>query len=111
MYKICDTYEDWEIHVKSKLPMGTDYKNYLHWLIMQRQFAERELEIVKAILIPIYIALLSVNEIFSPKKTSGLSTVLILSVVIVIISAYILWIEKKNLNFWNNWIEIVHSVM
>ena len=76
-YKTCDTYEDWEIHVKSKLPMRTDYKNYMHWLIMQRQFAERELEIVKAILIPIYIALLSMKEIFFLNKTPDLGTTLI----------------------------------
>ncbi len=110
-YKICNSYEDWEIYVKSKLPMRTDYKNYIHWLIKQRQLAESELETVKAILIPIYIALLSMKEIFFKRKTPDLGTVLILIIVIAIISACILWKEKENLDFWNDWIEIVHSVM
>ena len=110
-YKFCNTYEDWEIYVKSKLPMRTDYKNYMHWLIEQRRFAERELETVKAILIPIYIALLSMKEVFFKENTLDLGTLLILSVVIVIASAYILVKEKENLDFWNDWIDIVNSVM
>lgn len=109
-YKICDTYEDWEIHVKSKLPMRTDYKNYIHWLIMQKQLAERELEIVKAILIPIYIALLSMKEIFFLNKTPDLGTTLTFIVIILFASCYILWIENENLDFWNDWIEIAHSI-
>ncbi len=91
--------------------MRTDYKNYIHWLIKQRQFAESELEIVRAILIPIYIALLSMKEVFFKKKTPDLGTVLIVIMIIVIISVYILWTDKENLDFWNDWIEIVHSVM
>ncbi len=109
-YKICDTYEDWEIYVKSKLPMRTDYKNYMHWLIMQRQLAERELETVKAVLIPIYIALLSMKEIFFVNITPDLGTTLTFIIIILLGSFYILWIENENLNFWNDWIEIAHSI-
>ncbi len=109
-YKICDTYEDWEIYVKNKLPMRTDYKNYIHWLIMQKQLAERELEIVKAILIPIYIALLSMKEIFFLNKTPDLGTTLTFIIIILFVSCYILWIENENLDFWNDWIEIAHSI-
>ena len=109
-YKICNTYEDWEIYVKSKLPIKTDYKNFLHWLIMQKRLAESDLETVKAILIPIYIALLSMKEVFLKEKTLDLVTVLILIIVIAIISVCILYKEKENLDFWNDWIEIVYSV-
>lgn len=110
-YKICNTYEDWEIYVKSKLPIRTDYKNYMHWLIEQRRFAESQLETVKAILIPIYIAFLSIKEVFFKEKTVDLGTVLILCVAIAITSAYVLVKEKENLDFWNDWIDIINNVM
>lgn len=110
-YKICNTYEDWEVYVKSKLPIRTDYNKYLHWLIQQRRHAESELEIVKAILIPGYIALLSMKEIFFKEKTPELATVLVLIIIVMIISACILYKEKETLDFWNDWIKIVYSVI
>ena len=110
-YKICNTYEDWEIYVKSKLPIRTDCKNYLHWLINQKRLAESDLETVKAILIPIYIALLSMKDVFFNGKAFDFVTALILIIAIAIISLCILYKEKEALDFWNDWIEIVYSVI
>lgn len=97
--------------MKNKLPMRIDYKNYMHWLIDQNRLADIELETVKAILIPIYIALLSMKEVLAIEGTSSLGAMIILIIVIVSISAYILCIDKEDLNFWNDWIAIVNSVM
>lgn len=110
-YKICNTYEEWECYVKSKLPMKIDYKNYMHWLIEQKQSADIELETVKAILIPIYIALLSMKEVFFFNRTPDLGAILIFIIVVIIFSVYILWKEKEILDFWNDLIKIVNSVI
>lgn len=107
-YKFCNTYEEWVSYVKNKLPMRTDYKNYLHWLVENKRFAEGELETVKAILIPIYIALLSVKEILSLENTGAM---LVSVMVVTVISAYKLWKDRENLDFWNDLIVIVNSVM
>lgn len=110
-YKICNTYEEWECYVKNKLPMRKDYKNYIHWLIDKRRLAESELEIVKAILIPIYIAFLSMEEFFDSEEVSSLWGMLMPIMAIAIISACILYVEKENLDFWNDWIAIINSGM
>lgn len=110
-YKFCNTYEEWECYVKNKLPMKIDYKNYMHWLIDQNRLADIELETVKAILIPVYIALLSMKDFLAIEGSSSLGTMIIFIIVIVGISVYILCIEKENLDFWKDWIVIVNSVM
>lgn len=110
-YKICNKYEDWEVYVKSKLPMETDHKNYLHWLIEQRRYAEIKIETAKAVLIPFYIVFLSMIDIFFKGQSLDWINILIFIIVIAFISVRILCNYIEILNFWNDWIEIVCSVM
>lgn len=108
-YKICDTYEEWESYVKNNLRKRVDNKNFMHWLIMQKRLAENELEAVKAILIPIYIALLTIKEILPFEGNFTWDKILILIISIIILSVVILYINKEKVDFWEDWIKIVKN--
>lgn len=59
-YKICNTYCDWEQHIKElirKNGLEMQGQDFIHWLYQQRRNANGIVESTKAILIPIYIAL------------------------------------------------------
>ena len=66
-YKFCDTYLEWKNHIKEIFPVknSCEIDNFLHWLEQQMRYAKWELEAVKIILIPIYIALLSIDDVFT----------------------------------------------
>ena len=67
VYKFCNTYTEWKTHVKEILPVEfNNYDDMLHWLYMKKRDAESFLEAIKAILIPVYIALLGVMEFVEP---------------------------------------------
>ena len=106
VYKFCHTYTEWENHVKSIIPYDSaNYDDMLHWLYRRRRDAECILEATKAILIPIYIALLGIKEI------SGLDLNIIeyLCMIVVVVIASIVALDeaKEKVDFYEDFIEIV----
>ena len=114
-YKKCDTYTEWKEHVKEILPKGSNNcEDMLHWLYEKRRKAENLLEAIKAILIPVYIAYLSiVISIFSIDSGEGANNsgrilfFVILVLMIVMISAIVLRDAKRKENFF---IDVIHIV-
>lgn len=60
-YAMYNTYEQWKKHVKKNIeryPLSIE--NYKHWLIKQQRYYQERLELIKIILIPLYIFMLTV---------------------------------------------------
>ena len=121
VYKKCDTYTEWKEHVKEILPKGfNNYEDMLHWLYEKRRKAESLLEAIKAILIPVYIAYLSIAmsifPISSGEEAGSIGTganasgriwlLIILILLIVMISAIVLRDAKRKENFFIDFIRI-----
>lgn len=109
-YRFCDTYSDWEKHVQAVLPNNIcNYADMLHWLEGKRNNAKTQLEMTKSILIPIYIALLTIYEIFLKPYTDVLMKrifVLIAIIMVIIIAVSVLTNDIKTINFYDDFIKI-----
>lgn len=58
-YKICDTYHEWREYINSIIPDNDINKEKLiHWLKRRVHNAKSKLEVLKVVIIPIYILLL-----------------------------------------------------
>ena len=112
-YLSCCTYSEWENHINSiverEMPV---YNDFLHWLYGKRNEEIKNLEIVKAVLIPVYIALITLfdtllGNFLSSNPITNSFLLIFLLIVIVIVSTCILYksIEKKH--FFDDFIEIV----
>ncbi len=124
-YKKCDSYTEWQTHVKEILPSGlNNYEDMLHWLYRERRGAESFLEGIKAILIPIYIAFLGIMEFVTPissfQEGTGSFDVnlpngghiwlyIILLFMIMIASTIVLGEAEKKVSFYVDFICIVEE--
>ena len=124
-YKFCDTYTEWEAHVKEILPKGiTNYDDMLHWLYMKKRDEESLLEAIKAILIPVYIALLGIMEFIEPFNANKYEIgsmeaklcnmgnfffFLFMLVVIVLVSTKALGETERKVNFYTDFICIAED--
>lgn len=104
-YKFCNTYTEWEMHVKDILPELINGIDMYHFLNLQKRNAEVLLESIKTILIPIYIALLQMNESL---KLEIEQTILLLFI-ITIISTCVMSNASKKVNFYSDFMQIVKS--
>ena len=101
VYKFCNTYTEWENHVKSIIPHnGFNYEDMLHWLYRRRRDAESYLEATKAILIPIYNALLGIKEFVGQNVNSFIYLCMI--VLIVIASTVVLHEAEEKVDFYKD---------
>ena len=124
-YKRCDTYTEWKAHITEILPKGLNsYEDMLHWLYRERRREERFLEAVKAILIPVYIALLGIMDFIVP-VSSGIGEMgsletelsnsgniwcfIIFIITIVIASTKVLAESKKKVDFYADFISIAEE--
>ena len=106
-YPILHTYSDWEEHILKKIPENKrQCKNIMHWMIEQERLEHTHLNILSTVLIPIYIALLSLLEYFGVKNLFGLISFII---VIAPVSYAILYLQTCKVEFWNDVIEIVKN--
>lgn len=113
-YKFCNTYSDWEKHVQNILNKHIlNYSDMIHWLIRKRNIEKTYLDSVKAILIPIYIALIQIYEIFidnSISRNARLPVVISIIVVVIVFSMIILNGVIEKVNFYDDFIEIAKKM-
>lgn len=128
LYSICNTYSEWEKHVKNTLHIEIlNYGDFIHWLNEKLRQAETFVEIIKCVLIPIYIALISVLDSFFPNIDQQMSLQMSLRMslrmyqngkvfvslaiiaVVVFFSVSILNNEMQKVSFWKDYIKIAKS--
>lgn len=106
-YKFCNTYSDWVEHVKGIVPKESCNTNdFLRYLILKRRDAELYLEVVKIILIPIYIAMMGLKDVFNIKD---IWTALIMLIPIAIASCYVIYSSTQKVEFFKDLIEVVEA--
>ena len=104
-YKFCNTYSEWRDHVKGLIPKKSEYyDNFLHFLILEKKDAETFLETIKVILIPIYIAMCGMTSVFPLNDTFSVIAIML---IIVGFSTGFIYYAKKNVEFYEDFIEIV----
>lgn len=109
-YRFCNTYSDWEKHMHNVLNKNIiNYDDMVHWLIGHRNYAKQRLEAVKAVLIPIYITLISLYKVLWGKENDPMITVLIPLFITVFASAYILSDATVKVNFFDDFIKIAQK--
>lgn len=110
-YAICNSYTEWESHIKKIIDNHFWGVDLIHWLYYKRNSEQQILEAVKIVLIPVYIMLISLSELFidSIYKEYCLSALGALIILIIICSACILYDEMDKVNFYNDFIKIAES--
>lgn len=108
-YCACNTYSEWKLHVKGILKKEIlNYNDFLHWLYQQKRNAEIFLDSVKTILIPLYVAMISVSNLF-PEGEAGETSILIAIFIVALFSAIYLSKAEEKVQFYNDFIEIAEE--
>ena len=106
-YRFCNTYSDWEEHITTVLNKDiVNYDDMLHWLIGKRNYAKQHLEAIKAILIPIYVALIGVYDVFLKKEENSLWELIILLLCIIAISVFVLFEAIDKVDFFDELVKM-----
>lgn len=110
-YKFCNTFSDWKEHITSVLNKNIlNYDDMVHWLIDERNFAKQYLESIKAILIPIYIALIGVYSLFLNEGDNPLCALILIMLLIVAVSVYFLHDATEKVAFFEDCIQIANEI-
>lgn len=101
-YSICNTYSEWENHVKSTLPLGIlNYEDFIHWLNRHLQNAKVLSDVVKLAVIPTYILMISLAIELDNKFVMAF----VIMVCILLSISYCYKYERK-VHFWDDYINI-----
>lgn len=106
-YKFCNTYSDWVEHVKGIIPKeicNTD--DFLRFLILKKRNEELSLETVKIILIPIYLVMLQLKDVFN---INSAWMALIVMIIIAVVSCCAMVGLTQKLEFYQDLIEVVEA--
>lgn len=111
-YKFCDTYSDWEKHIQDVIPKDIlNYRDMFHWLHMKKEENKANLESVKCILIPIYVALFSVcATVDFPDEISRNIFLIIISFFIIWVSAAALLEAMQKVRFYDDFIKVIEKM-
>lgn len=115
-YKFCATYSDWRRHAQNVLNKHIcNYDDLLHWLIGKRNAEKIYLDSVKAILIPIYIALITLYDVFVDdfiiiSHGAKILTILIIIFLVICCSLSILGKATETVNFYDDFIKIAEEM-
>lgn len=103
-YATCDTYTQWKNYIKKNTEKyQMDIENYKHWLIKQQCYYEERLELIKIILIPLYIFGLTV---LVEKETNNVQ-ILYATIIVETIMCILVMRDTKKSSFYKNYIEIL----
>ena len=106
-YKFCNTYSDWVEHVKGIIPMEIcNADDFLRYLIFKKRNEEFSLETVKIILIPIYLVMIQLKDVFNIENAW---MALIVMVIIAIVSCCVMLTSTQKLEFYQDLIEVVEA--
>ncbi len=126
-YKFCNKYSEWEEHVRYILNRKiNNYNDMIHWIVKKQRISQYILTILKAIVIPIYIAIFSLsdtlgaNEIYEEfliyygmqaAHMARTMTYLLIVVLISIIAITLLDNELLKVDFYKDLIDIANKIM
>lgn len=111
-YAVCYTYTQWENHVKTVINRNIINTNDLiHWLYQKRDWAIRSLEVEKLILVPLYIAFLSLIIVESGELSFAamLMIFLFLAGIIIWVSIDCLFKTSVEVSFYNDFTKLVEK--
>lgn len=133
VYKICNTYSEWECHVRTVIRecvLETNGKDFIHWLYQLRNRQESYLEGIKTILIPVYLVIISIVDLFIGEgttqsaeeekfmqiilrvaKNSTEKQIVFVSctMLVVMIASFMLYAAKEKIYFYNDFIKIAED--
>lgn len=111
IYAICNTYTEWENHVKKTLDNHFFGVDLIHWLYYKRNSEQQSLEAVKIILIPVYITLITLSNYFinSTYEENKLKTLFVLIVIVILYATNFLCDGMDKVSFYNDFIKIAES--
>lgn len=112
LYAFCNTYSEWETHVKEVVNKNILNSNDLiHWLYGRKHFEEIFLAGIKTILIPIYITLFSLSDVFGVRNGEEFKLISLILVLIMIVffSLNLLYNAMNRVNFFNDFILIAEK--
>lgn len=110
-YRFCNTYSDWEEHITNVLNKNiVNYDDMVHWLIWKRNVAKQQLEAVKVISIPIYMALIGVFSTFLNKEFHPMLELLIILIIIIAFCVFILLRAMDRVEFFDDFIKIAKGI-
>lgn len=111
-YKMCNTYSEWEAHITIIIRSDMiNFVDFIHWLCEHRNRAKGYLNAIYTIVIPVYIALISIFDFILEGETLLVRTGTIMSMilVIVIVSAKLVRSTMTEINFYEDFIEVVEK--
>lgn len=109
-YKICDKYSEWKKYIIDKLPTNISNKeDMIHFFNKNRIFAVILYDLIKIVLIPIYIAMLEVIEVIWPNPIYGFVGFLIIAIVIVVIACGMVIDTKQKIHFYDDCLSILEE--
>ena len=114
-YAICNTYTEWESHVRNVIKKDILNSNDLiHWLYHKRNMEKQILEAVKTIVIPIYLTILTTSHFYNlESKSYGISSsvggFIIVSIMVFFVCFDFLYNAYGRVNFYNDFIRIAEA--
>lgn len=114
-YAFCNTYSEWESHVKKIVKKDIINSNDLiRWLYHKRNMEKQILEAVKTIVIPLYLAVLTTSHFFSMKSRSydisdSVGGFIIIVVMVFGVCSGFLYNAYGKVNFYNDFIRIAEE--
>ena len=113
-YAFCNTYSEWEIHVKQSIPKDIrNKKDLLHWFYKKTNEAKRNLEVIKGIFIPIYITMLGAFlSLIDMYDVGGRKEFAIVGLCIIVTFFSWNWYSEGStiVDFCNDFVKIVEDV-
>lgn len=111
-YVICNTYSEWENHIKSIIPQGdTNRINLLHFLNKRKSLYRSMLELFKIALIPFYVSTISM---FANDMSEELKAcipiqyrILLYGIPIILLSGWILYSGAEKVKFYEDIVKIM----
>lgn len=114
-YEFCNTYTEWESHVKMVVKKDIINSNDLiHWLYSKRNIEKQMLESVKTIFIPAYLAIFTTPFFYNTKSESYdasnmVGGIIIVLSLIILVCFKLLYDAYERVNFYNDFIRIAEE--
>ena len=107
-YKICNTYTEWKQYLLEKpFYNESDKENAIRYLCDQKRIADMILDIVKILIIPIYIALYSVT--ISLLDEQSLWEMIGFMICLIVVSAYLIIKYGEDVSFYKDYVECLKN--
>ena len=109
-YAFCNTYTDWESHVKKIVKKDIiNINDFIHWLYRKRNVEKQILETVKTVFIPLYLAAFTVPYLYKIEANSYGSVSTVGSIIIIYIFVFFICFRLlhdayEKVNFYNDFI-------